>query len=79
VRSIHRAPAAPGAQIANILEQNHYSRRPIDKEFSPGLRSLPQRFGRAAQLFHAADIAAMQKWRSAFDDMIHSGQLDPAF
>ncbi len=67
-------------QIANILEQNHYSRRPIDKEFSAqAFDHYLNALDGQRSYFTAADIAAMQKWRSAFDDMIHTGQLDPAF
>ncbi|HLQ13823.1 MAG TPA: carboxy terminal-processing peptidase [Steroidobacteraceae bacterium] len=67
-------------QIANILEQNHYSRRPIDKEFSAqAFDHYLNALDGQRSYFMAADVAAMQKWRSAFDDMIHTGQLDPAF
>ena len=67
-------------QIANILEQNHYSRRPIDKEFSAqAFDHYLNALDGQRSYFTAADITAMQKWRSAFDDMIHTGQLDPAF
>jgi carboxyl-terminal processing protease len=67
-------------QIANILESNHYTRRLIDKDFSAQafdhyLNALDGQHS----YFLAADIADMQKWRTAFDDMIHNGQLDPAF
>src|SRR5258706_1437011 len=67
-------------EIANILEQNHYSRRPIDKKFSAqAFDHYLNALDGQRSYFTAADIAAMQKWRSAFDDMIHTGQLDPAF
>ena len=67
-------------RIASILEQTHYSRQPIDKEFSVQVfdHYLSALDGQRSY-FQAADIAAMQKWRSEFDDMIHTGRLDPAF
>jgi carboxyl-terminal processing protease len=67
-------------RIANILEQAHYSGRRIDKEFSSQVfdRYLDALDGQRSY-FQASDVAAMQQWRSSFDDMIHSGQLDPAF
>jgi carboxyl-terminal processing protease len=67
-------------RIASILEQTHYSRRQIDKDFSAQVfdHYLSALDGQHSY-FQAADIAAMQKWRSGFDDMIHTGQLDPAF
>ena len=67
-------------RIATILEQAHYSGRRIDKEFSIQVfeRYLDALDGQRSY-FLAADIAAMQQWRSSFDDMIHTGQLEPAF
>ena len=67
-------------RIASILEQAHYSGRRIDKEFS-GLvfdHYLNELDGQHSY-FQASDIAAMQQWRNSFDDMIHTGQLDPAY
>jgi len=67
-------------RIASILEQTHYSQRLIDKKFSALVfeRYLNALDGQRSY-FTAVDIDAMQKWRNSFDDMIHTGQLDPAF
>ncbi len=67
-------------RIASILEQAHYSGRRIDKEFSAlvfdhYLNALDGQHS----YFQASDIADMQQWRNSFDDMIHTGQLDPAY
>jgi carboxyl-terminal processing protease len=67
-------------QIASNLEQYHYSRRPIDKDFSAQvfdryLNSLDSQHS----YFQAADVATMSKWRTGFDDMIHTGALEPAY
>ena len=67
-------------RIASILEQTHYSGRRIDKEFSAQVfdHYLNALDGQHSY-FQASDIAALQQWRNSFDDMIHTGQLDPAF
>ncbi|HVO00436.1 MAG TPA: carboxy terminal-processing peptidase [Steroidobacteraceae bacterium] len=67
-------------QVASNLEQYHYSRRPIDKDFSAQVfdRYLNSLDGQHSY-FLAADVAAMAQWRSAFDDMIHTGRLEPAY
>ena len=67
-------------RIASILEQQHYSHRPIDKAFSAQvfdhyLNALDAQHS----YFDAADVAAMQQWRGDFDTVIHTGQLDPAY
>ena len=67
-------------QVARNLEHYHYSQRPIDKEFSAQVfdRYLDA-LDSQHTYFMAADLAAMQQWRLAFDDMIHTGALDPAY
>jgi carboxyl-terminal processing protease len=67
-------------RIASILEQAHYSGRRIDKEFSALVfdHYLNELDGQHSY-FQDSDIAAMQQWRNSFDDMIHTGQLDPAY
>ena len=67
-------------QVASNLEHYHYSRRPIDKEFSAQVfdRYLNGLDGQHSY-FMASDIAEMTRWRSGFDDMIHTGALEPAY
>jgi carboxyl-terminal processing protease len=67
-------------RIASILEQAHYSGRRIDKEFSALVfdHYLTALDGQHSY-FQASDVAALQQWRNSFDDMIHTGQLDPAY
>ncbi len=67
-------------RIASILEQAHYSGRRIDKEFSAQVfdHYLTALDGQHSY-FETSDIAAMQQWRNSFDDMIHTGELDPAY
>ena len=67
-------------QVARNLEHYHYSQRPIDKIFSAQvfdryLNALDNQHS----YFTAADVTAMQQWRLGFDDMIHTGALEPAY
>jgi carboxyl-terminal processing protease len=67
-------------RIASILEQMHYSRRPIDDAFSVQVFDhYVNALDGQHSYFLASDIAALQSWRTAFDDMIHTGQIEPAF
>jgi carboxyl-terminal processing protease len=80
--AIHPTPRQQllAPRIASILEQTHYSQRLIDKKFSVQVfdRYLNALDGQHSY-FTAADVAAMQRWSGNFDDMIHTGQLDPAY
>ena len=67
-------------RIASILEQMHYSRRLIDDAFSAQVfERYLDALDSQHSYFMASDIAALQGWRNAFDDMIHTGQIEPAF
>ena len=66
--------------IAEILESNHYSRRLIDKAFSSEtLDRYINALDSQRSYFTLVDLAGFERWRGSFDDMIHSGQLDPGF
>jgi carboxyl-terminal processing protease len=66
--------------IAEILESNHYSRRLIDKAFSSeALDRYVNALDSQRSYFTLEDLAGFERWRGSFDDMIHSGQLDPGF
>src|SRR5690242_20867793 len=73
----HRATAR---KIGRILEEAHYSRMPIDDRLSEQVfqRYLDFLDGQRSY-FLASDIADFQKYRLQFDDMIHTGEIDPAF
>src|SRR5581483_11562360 len=67
-------------KVGRILEEAHYSRAPIDKKMSE------QVFNRYLDLldsqrsyFLASDIAEFQQYRFKFDDMIRTGDVEPAF
>ncbi|MGH8258817.1 MAG: carboxy terminal-processing peptidase [Steroidobacteraceae bacterium] len=67
-------------RVGSILEETHYSRQMIDDKMSSHVydRYLEFLDGQHSY-FLASDIAGFEKWRYSFDDMIHTGDIDPAF
>ena len=67
-------------RVSAILEEAHYRRIPINDELSAQVfdRYLDLLDGQHSY-FTAADIAEFQAWRLRFDDMIHTGEVEPAF
>jgi carboxyl-terminal processing protease len=67
-------------RVAGILEQNHYRHIPIDERLSP---QVLERFLSALDSQHsyflASDVASFDRWRLKFGDMIHTGEIDPAY
>src|SRR5579863_5873351 len=67
-------------RVASILEQNHYRHIPIDEHLSP---QVMDRFLSALDSQHsyflASDVAGFDRWRLKFGDMIHTGEIDPAY
>ena len=67
-------------RVAGILEQNHYRHIPIDERLSP---QVLERFLTALDPQHsyflASDITGFDRWRLKFGDMIHTGEIDPAY
>ncbi len=67
-------------RVAGILEQNHYRHIPIDERLSP---QVLDRFLTALDPQHsyflASDITGFDRWRLKFGDMIHTGEIDPAY
>ena len=67
-------------RVAGILEQNHYRHIAIDERLSP---QVLERFLTALDPQHsyflASDIAGFDRWRLKFGDMIHTGEIDPAY
>ena len=74
------AQRATARKVGRILEEAHYSRMPIDDKLS---EQVFQRYldflDSQRSYFLASDIADFQKYRLQFDDMIHTGEIDPAF
>lgn len=78
------APSAEQSSIARkigrILEETHYSRTTIDDAFS---RQVFQHYLEALDPEHsyflASDIQGFSVYQDRFDDMIHSGNIDPGF
>jgi carboxyl-terminal processing protease len=67
-------------RIAQLLEQVHLNRSPIDDAVSARVmdRFLDVLDGQHSY-FTAADIKSFEPLRDKFDDMIHSGRIEPAF
>jgi carboxyl-terminal processing protease len=67
-------------RIAQLLEQVHLNRTPIDDAVSARVldRFLDVLDGQHSY-FTAADIKSFEPLRDQFDDMIHSGRIGPAF
>ena len=67
-------------RIANILEQNHYRHIAIDDKVSPQVfdRFLSALDGQHSY-FLAGDVTGFERWRTKFGDMIHTGEMDPAY
>ncbi len=67
-------------RIASILEQNHYRHISIDEHMSPQVydRFLTALDGQHSY-FLASDIATFDRWKGKFGDMIHTGDIDPAY
>ncbi len=67
-------------RVGSLLEQTHYSRQPIDRDMSSRVYDRYLEFlDSEHSYFLASDIAEFEKWRYSFDEMIHTGNIDPAF
>ena len=67
-------------QVGGILQKSHYSRLRIDDAMSPRVmdKFLEAMDGQRAY-FLASDIAEFEPSRLRFDDMIRTGDIDPAY
>ncbi|HEV2442695.1 MAG TPA: carboxy terminal-processing peptidase [Steroidobacteraceae bacterium] len=67
-------------KIGRILEETHYSRQVIDDGFS---RQVFQRYleflDPEHSYFLASDVQEFSVYQDKFDDMIHTGNVDPGF
>lgn len=67
-------------KIGRILEQTHYSREVIDDNFS---RQVFQRYLEFLDPEHAyflaSDVQEFSVYKDKFDDMIHTGDVDPGY
>jgi carboxyl-terminal processing protease len=67
-------------KIGRILEETHYSREPIDDAFSQQVFEHYLEFlDPEHSYFLASDVQQFSTYRDQFDDMIHSGNIDPGF
>ena len=67
-------------RVGAILEEAHYRRAQIDDRMSEQVfnRYLDRLDGQRSY-FTAADIAELSAYRLRFDDMVHTGEIEPAF
>lgn len=67
-------------RVGGILEEAHFRRAPIDDKMSSQVyeRYLELLDGQHSY-FLASDIADFETWRLKFDDMIRTGDLEPAY
>ncbi len=67
-------------QVGALLEDNHYSQVKIDDAMSPRVmdKFLDGLDGQRSY-FLASDIAEFQPYRLRFDDMIRTGDIEPAY
>jgi carboxyl-terminal processing protease len=74
------AQRATARKIGRILEEAHYSRAPIDDKMSELVyqRYLDFLDGQRSY-FLASDIAEFSAYRMKFDDMIRTGEVEPAY
>src|SRR3984957_13385819 len=74
------AQKATARKGGRILEEAHYSRAPIDKKMSEQVfnRYLDFLDGQRSY-FLASDIADFQAYKFKFDDMIRTGDVEPAY
>ena len=67
-------------KIGRILEETHYSRAAIDDAFS---RQVFQRYLQFLDPEHsyflASDVKEFSVYQNQFDDMIHTGDIDPGY
>jgi carboxyl-terminal processing protease len=67
-------------QVGTILEESHFRRASIDDRFSSEVYDKYVEFMDGQHsYFIASDIAEFEPLRLRFDDMIRSGEIDPAY
>ncbi|MEO8306883.1 MAG: carboxy terminal-processing peptidase [Pseudomonadota bacterium] len=67
-------------RIGTILEESHYRRATIDDHMSEEIfDDYVDSMDVQHSYFLASDIAEFSTYRDRFDDMIHSGDVEPAF
>src|SRR6202012_2391151 len=74
------AQKATARKVGRILEEAHYSRAPIDKKMSEQVFNRYLDFlDSQRSYFLASDIAEFQAYKFKFDDMIRTGDVEPAY
>jgi carboxyl-terminal processing protease len=69
-----------GRLVTTLFERSHYRRMPVDDATSSQmLDAYLEALDGGRQYFLAADIAEFETWRTALDDAVKRGRLDPVF
>ncbi|MGF6694146.1 carboxyl-terminal processing protease [Metapseudomonas resinovorans] len=92
---LHAAPTAPNSwdaiqpdreqviaslNVVELLKRHHYNKPPLNDERSVKIyEGYLKLLDPARMYFTAADIAEFDKWRTRFDDLLKSGDLEPGF
>jgi carboxyl-terminal processing protease len=67
-------------RIASLLTNAHYSRRAIDDRLSEQVyKRYLDSLDSQRSYFLASDVAEFDQWKLRFDDMIRTGNVEPAF
>ena len=66
--------------VVELLKRHHYNKPPLNDERSLKIyASYLKLLDPSRSYFTAADIAEFDQWRTQFDDLLKSGDLDPGF
>ena len=66
--------------VVELLKRHHYNKPPLNDERSLKIYdSYLKLLDPSRSYFTAADIAEFDQWRTQFDDLLKSGDLDPGF
>ncbi|HLD67988.1 MAG TPA: carboxy terminal-processing peptidase [Pseudomonas sp.] len=66
--------------VVELLKRHHYNKPPLNDERSVKIYdSYLKLLDPARSYFSAADIAEFDQWRTQFDDLLKSGDLQPGF
>ncbi|MSR00306.1 MAG: tail-specific protease [Gammaproteobacteria bacterium] len=67
-------------QVGSLLEEAHFNRQKINDTLSPMIMDkFIDSMDSQRSYFLAADIAEFETQRQRFDDMIHTGDIEPAY
>ncbi|MEX6504327.1 carboxy terminal-processing peptidase [Pseudomonas zhanjiangensis] len=76
----NREQVVASLNVLELLKRHHYSKPPLNDERSAKIyQGYLKMLDPARSYFTAADIAEFDQWRTQFDDLLKSGNLEPGF